>query len=278
MIGANDYDIFISYTREDVDVAKRLAEQLAGHGWSVFWDRVLLPGATWRTQIQSALNASRVVVVLWSSNSIDSRWVEIEADHAFQRDVYLPVKIDDCALPLGLSHVQVGDLRRWHHDRGGGHTLPDVLIQALKHRLRETMADRPTEQAVVRPMRLRPAADKKRSTVLAVDFALRLAGKARSGEQYELTVHLSQLNAKPEGLVLGRVASHCDLLVPHGSVSRRHALLRVGEGKILLSDLGSTNGTQVDAKPATTDQAVQLTRGSVVRLGDVELVVVGISH
>src|SRR5215472_4224713 len=114
MGGAGDFDIFVSYTHEDAGVARRLADELAGRGWSVFWDRVLLPGATWRSQIQSALSAAKVVLVLWSERSVSSRWVEVEADHAFQRDAYVPVRIDNAALPLGLSHVQVADLRQWH--------------------------------------------------------------------------------------------------------------------------------------------------------------------
>ena len=75
--GTVEFDIFISYTHEDSATAKRLAEELSSHGWSVFWDRVLLPGATWRTQIQSALVSARVVIVMWSDKSVNSRWVEV---------------------------------------------------------------------------------------------------------------------------------------------------------------------------------------------------------
>jgi hypothetical protein len=274
MSGAGDYDIFISYTHEDGDTAKRLADELAGRGWSVFWDRTLLPGATWRSQIQSALSAAKVVVVMWSHKSVASRWVEIEADHAFQRDVYIPVKIDDSSLPLGLSHVQVADLRHWHGDPR--HLLPEVLISALQYRLgttaRSAKAPPPAPQP---PLRTGDIAD---ATMVAADSLIRLCGAAASGEKYEISVRLSQLRMKPEGLVIGRVAAQCDLAVSHASVSRRHALLAAADGRLTLCDLGSTNGTFVNDRPALRERPLELARGALVRLGDVELLVEGILH
>lgn len=274
MGGDDQYDIFISYTREDGELAKRLAAELASHGWLVFWDRVLLPGATWRTQIQSALNTAKVVLVMWSSRSVDSRWVEIEADHAFQRDSYIPVKVEDCQVPLGLSHVQVADLCAWA--RSDRQVLPDVLIHALARRLRSTVMGEPTPPRMSRPMpRLVPSGQD--DTAIAADRIVRLTGTSVSGDQYEIAVPLSQLRARPAGFVIGRVAGQCDLAVPHASVSRRHALLRIGDGRLLLSDLGSTNGTLVNSMPASSD-GIELTRGAVVRMGDVELTVEGVGR
>ena len=37
-------DIFISYKREDVPLAKSLAELLTAKGWSVWWDHNILAG------------------------------------------------------------------------------------------------------------------------------------------------------------------------------------------------------------------------------------------
>ncbi len=276
MSGADDYDIFISYTHEDGDVAKRLADELAGRGWSVFWDRTLLPGATWRSQIQSALSAAKVVVVMWSEKSVGSRWVEIEADYAFQRDSYIPVKIDDSSLPLGLSHVQVADLRHWHGDPA--HMLPDVLISALHHRLGSAATvERQPAPSPPPPSPSTQGSVNADMTRVAADGLVRLSGAA-DGEKFEISVRLSQLRMKPEGLVIGRVAAQCDLAVPHASVSRRHALLAAVDGRLAISDLGSTNGTFVNGRPALREHPLDLARGASVRLGDVELVVEGVLH
>jgi hypothetical protein len=278
MSGAGEYDIFISYTHEDSATAKRLAEELSSRGWSVFWDRVLLPGATWRTQIQSALTSARVVLVMWSEKAVNSRWVEIEADHAFQREAYVPVTIDSAPLPLGLSHVQVADLRPWHAD--AAHSIPDVLISALSHRLgagSATTLQLPTPVPLFRPPPAPPPMAhtmvSSDATMVAADVSLHLAGADRDGAKFEIIVRLSQLRMKPAGLVIGRKADQADLILPHVSVSRRHALLASADQRLTLSDLGSTNGTFVNNRPALADHPLELAKGAVVRLGDVELTV-----
>lgn len=270
MSDAADYDIFISYTHDDAEVAKRLADQLVGCGWSVFWDRVLLPGATWRTQIQTALSAAKVVVVMWSDKAVASRWVEIEADFAFQRDAYLPVKIDGCSLPLGLSHVQVADLRHWH--AGTAPMLPDVLLAALKHRLGTPAAARqPTALASTGPIATDAAAINSNPAIL-------LRGSAYSGENYELTVSLRQLYSKLDGLIIGRTSPQSDLTLAHPSVSRRHAVLLAADGRLVIYDAGSTNGTYVNDQEATRAHPAALARGSIIRLGDIDLVVESIPY
>ena len=281
MSGAGEYDIFISYTHEDSAAAKRLAEDLTSRGWSVFWDRVLLPGATWRTQIQSALMSARVVLVMWSDKAVNSRWVEVEADHAFQRDAYVPVTIGNSPLPLGLSHVQVADLRHWHADPAL--PLPDVLVSALTYRL--ARGGGPTLQSVPIAPAANPAAPPvghatvaADATMMAADMMLHLTGTDHTGTKFEIIVRLSQLRMKPAGLVIGRRAEQADLVLPHVSVSRRHALLSSVDQRLTLSDLGSLNGTFVNNQPAAADRPLELAKGSIVRLGDVELTVGDITH
>jgi len=284
MSGAGEYDIFISYTHEDSGTAKRLAEELSSHGWSVFWDRVLLPGATWRTQIQSALVAAKVVIVMWSDKAVNSRWVEVEADHAFQRDAYVPVTIDDAPLPLGLSHVQVADLRRWHTD--SAQSMPDVLVSALSRRLgagpssitRQSQAPVPLFKPHPAPPPMPHTTVSADATTLAVEAAIHLSGRSRDGEKFDIVVRLSQLRMKPAGLVIGRKADQADLILPHASVSRRHALLSSANQRLTLSDLGSTNGTFVNDRPALADRPLELAKGAVVRMGEVELTVGEVMH
>src|SRR4051794_37687512 len=63
--------------------------------------------------------------------------------------------------------------------------------------------------------------------------------------------------------VLGREVD-CDLCLNDSSVSRRHAMVRPGDGGYFLEDLQSTNGTYVNDQPVT----VRLLRdGDYVRVG-----------
>jgi serine/threonine protein kinase/pSer/pThr/pTyr-binding forkhead associated (FHA) protein len=58
-------------------------------------------------------------------------------------------------------------------------------------------------------------------------------------------------------LSIGR-GKDCDLVLPEGSVSKRHAEVTHTLGRWLLSDLGSANGTFVNAKPVKGEEAVTL--------------------
>ena len=71
------------------------AGTLEGHGWSIFWDRTIPTGKTWRETIGRALNDARCVIVLWSKTSIESGWVQEEADDAKRRGVLIPILIEN---------------------------------------------------------------------------------------------------------------------------------------------------------------------------------------
>ena len=60
------YDIFLSYKREDEAKAARLARALEVSGYSVWWDRSLLAGDSWRSQIQRAIDQSQLMIVIWT--------------------------------------------------------------------------------------------------------------------------------------------------------------------------------------------------------------------
>ena len=60
-------DIVLSYAREDRGQAKLVADALEHSGWSVWWDRAILPGTSYRQVIEAQLSAVRCVVVLWSA-------------------------------------------------------------------------------------------------------------------------------------------------------------------------------------------------------------------
>jgi hypothetical protein len=108
-------DVFVSYAREDQARVAPLVELLERQGWSVFWDRDIPPGETWRSHIGAALERARCVVVAWTGYSILSDWVAEEADEARARDVLVPVLLDPVIPPRGLRGVQAADLTGWPH-------------------------------------------------------------------------------------------------------------------------------------------------------------------
>lgn len=64
-------------------------------------------------------------------------------------------------------------------------------------------------------------------------------------------------------------------LVPYGGrdkgVSRRHASLRVDRQQLLLMDLGSANGTQLNGTPVKANHPARLENGDEIRLGKLAL-------
>jgi formylglycine-generating enzyme required for sulfatase activity len=106
-------DIFISYSSEDRDKAKAIAEALKRQGFSVWWDRSIPPGKTFDAVIEEALDAANCVIVLWSHTSVSSDWVKTEAAEGKQRGILIPVLIDDVKIPLEFRRMQAADLKDW---------------------------------------------------------------------------------------------------------------------------------------------------------------------
>ena len=106
-------DIFLSYAREDQQAALGLSRLLEAVGWTVWWDRRVPAGKTWRFEIEKALRNARCVIVLWSQSSSHSRWVHEEAEEARQVGKLMPVLIENVRPPPGFREVQTADLTRW---------------------------------------------------------------------------------------------------------------------------------------------------------------------
>jgi hypothetical protein len=110
-------DIFLSYTEHDRDTVRRLADTLQAVGWTVWWDRRIPAGQTWRDVLERELQSMHCLVVLWSSRSVKSDWVCEEAAEARQRDRLVPVLIERVRPPAGFREVQAADLVDWDGSR-----------------------------------------------------------------------------------------------------------------------------------------------------------------
>ena len=129
-------DLFISYAREDEARVERLARALEERGLSVFWDRQIPAGQTWRSYIGHALSAASCVVVIWSPASIASNWVSEEADEGKRRGILVPVLFDLVEPPIGFRSIQAADLSDWEP----GWTSPrfDKLLDDIRAILQAT--------------------------------------------------------------------------------------------------------------------------------------------
>ena len=109
-------DIFLSYDSRDLERIKPLAAALSAQGWTVFYDRTIPPGKTWRQFIGKEIDACHCMIVAWSNYSISSNWVLEEADDGLKRKILVPCLLDDVRPPLGMRAIQATNLVGWHGD------------------------------------------------------------------------------------------------------------------------------------------------------------------
>jgi hypothetical protein len=122
--------IFLSYAAEDRELAHRLADALAAHGHSVWWDRLIAGGALWGHAIDRALADAWAVIVLWSPASVRSDFVRAEARRAADRGVLVPARVAACEPPMPFGEYQTVDLAKWSADASP--EAPAPLLDALQ--------------------------------------------------------------------------------------------------------------------------------------------------
>ena len=125
------------------------------------------------------------------------------------------------------------------HDRLWPDTfVADVNLPVLVHELREALEDDPHEPAFLR-------------TVTRFGYAFCAIARpepeapewaATCPFEYRLIWGVREIALQPGDNLLGRTHD-ASIWVDHASVSRRHALLRVGQEGATLEDCGSKNGT-----------------------------------
>lgn len=127
--------IFLSYARSDVAIAERIAQALEAAGHSVWWDQAIHAGSRFSAEIEEALEAADVVIVLWSVASVKSAWVHDEASVGRDSGKLVPVLIEDIQPPLGFRQYQALNLKGKH--RGSVSAL-QPLVDAVTGKAGET--------------------------------------------------------------------------------------------------------------------------------------------
>lgn len=109
-------NVFISYKREDSASAARIVATLRNQGLSVWWDDHLTARESWDATIEKEIEAAAAVIVLWTTRSVASEWVRTEAHYAAQRGKLVPVRLEDCTIPIAFLLRQTIQLRGWEGD------------------------------------------------------------------------------------------------------------------------------------------------------------------
>lgn len=161
-------NVFISYKKEDLQIAERVVTALRDQGFSVWWDDGITPKTAWDAEIEREISDATTVVVLWTPRSVNSEWVRTEAHYALDRGKLIPVMLEDCAIPIAFMLRQTVRLSDWNGDRSnrdwrrlltwiadlaatkpGNANIPQALGAAHPNPFREAIGRLPSGDPVV---------------------------------------------------------------------------------------------------------------------------------
>lgn len=103
-------DVFLSYASEDRERIFPFVGALSSRGWSVWWDRQMIPGDSFEQTIDFEIGRASCIVVFWSESALKSRWVRNEALEGLEREALVPVRLEDVRVPVAFRQSQSVDL------------------------------------------------------------------------------------------------------------------------------------------------------------------------
>jgi adenylate cyclase len=109
-------DVFVSYARSDKARVAPLVATIEAKGWSVWWDPQIVPGQEFDSMIARELKAAAAVLVVWTPDSVASRWVRGEAREGAERGILIPVRFDGAPLPMDVRALHTTDFDGWGED------------------------------------------------------------------------------------------------------------------------------------------------------------------
>jgi hypothetical protein len=143
--------IFISYSRKDIDFVRRLAGDLEKAGYNVWWDLTDLRGGDdWPRVIPAAIEESQFVIVVLSPNSVVSDWVEKEYMQAISlRKKIIPIMLTQTRVPFALNTINYIDFTNEEYG-----TSLSKLLSALEYSGIMPIAPRMPLAAALRTVRI----------------------------------------------------------------------------------------------------------------------------
>ena len=126
--------VFISYSRKDFDFVEQLASDLKEAGLDVWYDLSDLHGGSrWSKEIESAIRASKNVLIVLSPESVSSKWVEEEFLFASKLNKkIIPLLFKKCELPFGFHALQSIDIQGINYKRNFGEILHSLGVNSGK--------------------------------------------------------------------------------------------------------------------------------------------------
>ncbi|MFQ3568753.1 MAG: toll/interleukin-1 receptor domain-containing protein [Aggregatilineales bacterium] len=128
-----EHDIFLSYSRRDASIMRRVKADLTASGFVVWTDEYLTPGTpSWLKIVEEKISQAACLLILMSPDSRQSNWVGKELTFATAHRVPIfPLLIrgdERSSVPLILSGYQYADVRK---ERAYRASFP-ALVRAVR--------------------------------------------------------------------------------------------------------------------------------------------------
>jgi hypothetical protein len=126
--------VFLSHCKTDRDLARKIATDLNKNGITVCLDEwKVFAGDSLVRKLQGNLNSCDVLGIIFTKNANNSNWVEKEWQSLLYKEIndrkitIIPIKGDDCTLPLVLMDKQFEDFTKDYE------TASDKLVKKLNY-------------------------------------------------------------------------------------------------------------------------------------------------
>jgi hypothetical protein len=122
------HDVFIGYSRDDLALAGRVRDYLAGEGVQCYLDVTSIPeSAEWVEAITSAIRDCHAFVVILSKSSVASPYVERELHYGVQNQKrFVPVSLSRDIILSGTVQFFLGNLQHIYADQSIEASLPAI--------------------------------------------------------------------------------------------------------------------------------------------------------
>lgn len=268
--------IFISHSSRDDEFVNKLATTLNQHQYKTWVDHQDTPeGMLWANIIQDGLEKGEHMILVVTESSMQSRHVRIEWQ-SFQglvKPIILIILDETVEIPKLLADFPTVN---WSSTLGYSEKFEQLLkyLPAAAPFVKESTRSMTPQTSKLNPnaadgldelQKMASEVDGHTEPVIGISDIKFIIPKSDVSIHY----HVS------EPMTIGRASPHDvqkpDIdLNPYESiktVSRNHARISVESGKLILTDIGSSNGTFIDGKRLSPNVPTKIESGTMVRFG-----------